>query len=205
MTMPIGNPFIVLMDRTMANLAVIRDEAQRSRSDRSVSTPELFEVTQAINSFLGVLLMPWERVFDMEKLNGYSNKEPQLRRLGFGMLRSSKPDEDEGRTSLGAMLTSLRHGAAHGGIHILDLRGYQQRRPEAPTPMIMNDHIAAIEIESHGDNGKGERNWGCILSVDDLVHFLQAAHDLSRKEDYVLPAIWVEHQRALRQLGRVSA
>lgn len=205
MTQSIGNLFIVLLDRTMANLELVHRDVRNGHL-RDPEGPEiLYEVTQTINSFLGVLVMPWDRIFDQTLLNGTSNREQLLKKLGFPVLQSSRPDTDLSCPSLGSMLDSMRNGAAHGGISLLGLWDFQRRFPERPVPMVANGHIAAIEIESKWNMGKGPRNWGCVLSVDEMRQFLEALHALSRTEKYVKADVWREHHDALSMARRPTA
>ena len=205
MTESIGNLFIVLLDRTMSNLELVHLDARNGRL-RDPEGPEiLYEVRQTINSFLGVLVMPWDRIFDQRQLNGTSSRERQLTALGLPLLESSRSTTDETRTSLGAMLNSMRNGAAHGGISLLGRRDFQRRFPMRPMPMVADDHIAAIEIESKSEMGRGPRNWGCVLSVDEMQQFLRALHALSKQEAYVKAEVWTEHQSALNMARRPTA
>lgn len=199
MTEPIGDPFIVLMERTLSNLDFIHENTRRFDESDLPGSDALFEVTQTINSFLGILVMPWDRVFNQTLLNGTSNKADVLRRLGFPIIQSSRPDTDEARPHLGSMLDSMRNGAAHGGISLLGLREFQTRRPNSPVPLVTDDHIAAIEIESKGNLGEGDRNWGCILSVDEMVQFLRALCKLTEQEAYVRPEVWAKHREGRRK------
>jgi hypothetical protein len=97
----------------------------------------------------------------------------------------------------------MRHGVAHGGVRILNLEEFIGLCPSRPIPLIQIEHIAALEIESKSEMGRGPRNWGCALSVDELCQFLEAMVELSRHEKYVLPDVWKTHQEALAEQRKI--
>lgn len=203
MVAPIGDPFIALLDRSIQNLEFMDDSVRDGLHEDSVGNPILFEVTQTINCCLGALVLPWEQIFIPSKLAGVSNKSLELAKLGFPYITHSC-GSDEKQVHLGGMLENMRHGLAHGGITILSLRDFQSRFPDAPTPLVAHDHIAAIEIFSKHNNGKGPRKWGCVLTVHEMKQLLCAVQALTREEEFVRPAVW-ERQQEFKRYERFRA
>jgi hypothetical protein len=144
-------PLRDMMRRTMENLEFIEGKAGPSGP---------FEVTQLVNSFLGALAHPWERL--RADLNEMALGSP-----GWPAIRKER-DSDDDPKSLGDLVRHLRNAVAHGNIEFL------------PGPQ---GDIKALRIWNWH---RGQRTWGAILTVaemrDFLVRFVVLAEELHERQ-----------------------
>jgi hypothetical protein len=144
-------PLRDIMRRTMANLEFIERKAKPSGP---------FEVTQLVNSFLGALAHPWER------LRAELNEMP-LGSAGWPTIRK-ECDSDDDPKSLGDLVRHLRNAVAHGNVEFL------------PGPQ---GDIKALRI---WNSYRGQRTWGAIITVaetrDFLVRFVVMAEALHERQ-----------------------
>ena len=150
-----SEPVVEMMRRTLASLEFI---------ERHMTDAGPYEVTQLVNSFLGALAHPWERLRD--DLNRMPLTDAAL--LGWPELRKDLPD-DVDPTSLGNLLYLVRNAFAHGNVEFL------------PDP---SGEIFAVRFWNK--NRQHKRNWGATLTVVDLrrflVCFVELAEDLHRTQ-----------------------
>lgn len=171
MTEIVGNHFLGLIARTEDNLNFIFSTVEAGNHLDADGKPIVFEVTQMINSFLSMLVFPWEVVFKETALRNLTPMHPKYNELGFPDIKSSGPG-DRQLLNLGSIIEAMRHGIAHGGITILNLDDFKLRCSDRTVPNVTPEDIAAIEIECKQRNGHGPREWGCILDVEEMVSFL---------------------------------
>ncbi|WP_203075830.1 HEPN family nuclease [Falsiroseomonas ponticola] len=132
-------PVLDMMRRTMINLAFI---------ERHAGNEGPFEVTQLINSFLGALAHPWERL--KEDLANISISEAK----GAGWPLPEQQGGGDKPESLGDLLRLLRNGIAHGNLTFLsDGRG----------------QIQAIRIANYN---RGRLTWRGAISVQEMQTLL---------------------------------
>ena len=140
-----------MIRRTMANLDVIDGLHRRRLSDPDRQQPDVYEVTQLVNSFLGAWAHPWEvwrrdleRIsLDDARTDGWPIPSPDDRR-------------DTEPRHFGELLSLTRNAMAHGNIEFLrDFEG--------------SDDIGRVRLW----NLKGGfRTWGITLTVAELRQFL---------------------------------
>jgi hypothetical protein len=152
-------PLREMMRRTMANLEFVEHHKGNSGP---------FEVTQLINSFLGALSHPWERLKqDLMMM--------PLTSCGDWPLLLKERPKDYDPTSLGDAIRLLRNGIAHGNIVFL------------PGPQ---GEIKAIRV---WNENRGRRDWGTVLTIADLrcflVRFVGLADTLADQEATMQPRI----------------
>lgn len=199
MTQPEGDHFINLLNRTIANHDYIASMVAAQKHINGDGMEIVFDVTQAINSFLSSLLFPWEVVLNESSLRNLSPNARSYSDLGFPTLQSSLPESDECLANMGQILEKLRHGIAHGGIRLLSFEDMRLECPDRTDPCVAPGHIAAIEIESRSNHGNGPRNWGCIITVTETVMFLHAMQKMTNKRKYVRQEVWERHVRMFVQ------
>lgn len=111
-----------------------------------------YETTQLINSFLGALAHPWEAM--KPELAALSLADAEAR--GWPCIRKELP-QDRDPANLGDLIRLIRNSLAHGNIDFL------------PAP---DGRIGAFHIWNLHPGGG--RNWGTVVTVDDLRAFLVA-------------------------------
>jgi len=146
MTMP-THPVRDVMARTIANLDFVRAHATDDGP---------YEVTQLVNSFLGALAHPWERLRrDVARESIASATE-----RGWPRLEKERPEDVEPR-DLADLLRLVRNAFAHGNIE------YQSENGRDIT------HVR-IWNERHG-----RRTWGTRLDIDTLRTFLERFSEMA--------------------------
>ena len=143
-----------VMYRTMANLEFIEHHAQKSGP---------YEVTQLINSFLGALAHPWERLSN--DLNELSLEMAQ--RNGWPRIPKER-DNDRNPKTIGDLVRFVRNALAHGNIEHLPGQ---------------DGEIRALKI---WNLDRGRRTWGSVVTTDSirelLVKFVELAEKLHGKQ-----------------------
>ena len=134
-------PVLDIMRRTIANLEFI---------ERNASANGPYEVTQLINSFLGAMAHPWERL----KSDSFSTSTADAVAAGWPIPLAEHLDDNSPKT-LGDFFRNLRNGIAHGNISFL--------------PGALGE-IAALRIENRN---RGQRTWGAIMTPNDMRRFLR--------------------------------
>jgi hypothetical protein len=136
-----------VMIRTIWNLDFVNEYRKREDCGRSEGP---FEVTQLVNSFLGALAHPWERlteILDTMQLTEIESLQwPEV------------PNDDEAGKALdtvGDLVRLVRNAFAHGNIEFLP-----------------NDDNEIRAIRFWNENGQGERTWGSTLDIETLQRFL---------------------------------
>jgi hypothetical protein len=190
-----GHQELELMRNTLSNLRYIECDqgAQRCK--------QVFEVTQLINSFLGILAHPWEKLFDPGQLAIIELDTSQYRSLGFPTIQSSWPEGDtDSPSNLAELLRLLRNGIAHGNIDLWSKFDLKLRFDKEPVSDIGQDEIAGAEIwnSDHvretknwpGPIGRQHyrepfRTWGTVLTIDEMRSCLDALIELSNRSEYV--------------------
>lgn len=142
-------PVREMMRRTKANLDVINDLHEDRNLDDS---PEVYEVTQLVNSFLGAWAHPWEAW--QRELRRKTLEEAE--ELGWPIKRPDDDRDDEPR-DLGQLLSWVRNAMAHGNIRYL-------RDDSNP------DEIGKVSI---WNEWKRYRTWGITLTIAELSQFLK--------------------------------
>jgi hypothetical protein len=128
-------PVLDVMRRTMANLAFVEEHAGREGP---------FEVTQLINSFLGALAHPWE------KLSPSLDIPLEHAALQGWPIPSSEIAVGPVPPSLAVLIRWLRNGVAHGNLRFLSGgRG----------------EIKAIQVENFD---RGRRTWRGTITIKDM-------------------------------------
>lgn len=146
-------PVLDIMRRTMANLAFI---------ERHKAEGGPYEVTQLINSFLGALAHPWEKLgpsLDISLEEAAAQGWP---------IPGTDPSVGAAPASLAELIRWLRNGVAHGNLSFLpDGRG----------------EIKAIQIDNFN---RGRRTWRATITVADmrlLLHrFVALIEEVARRE-----------------------
>ncbi len=128
------DPLLDMMRRSLKNLEFIETHASESGP---------YEVTQLINSFLGALAHPWERLrcelAAITLADAIASGWPQI---------TKELDTDCEPTSLGDLVRLMRNAIAHGNIELLPGSAGQ---------------IQALRLWN--SDGRGKRSWGIILTV----------------------------------------
>jgi hypothetical protein len=130
-------PFRDIMQRTMANLKFIEE---RQRPDGP------YEVTQLVNSFLGVLVHPWEKHEAL--LNEALDKNGC--RCGFPTIQNKIGNV---QTPLKDIFNKLRDGMAHGNVK------YNGSNGEVESLTIWNIPIYINRVKN-----TDTRNWEAEMS-----------------------------------------
>jgi hypothetical protein len=133
-----------VMQRTADNLR--RIESLKEQGDNSV-----WEVTQLVNSFAGLVLHPWER-WD-EKLKAIPLDSPQGEK--WPRLVTEHPN-DEQVTSVGQLVRLVRNAFAHGNI------------------IFHEDDNGEIKDLQIWNSDQGLRTWSSRVSIDTLHILLEA-------------------------------
>ncbi|MCE5315992.1 MAG: hypothetical protein LLG04_01335 [Parachlamydia sp.] len=123
-------------DRTRRNLSLIQNEAKAGR--------DAYEVTQLINSMLGLLVFPQQEFFDkIPKI-----KIDDLKKDGWPIpcVRGNYPQVSD----LKQLARYLRNGIAHFNLRFTDTNG----------------HVDGLIIWNEYQNGK--KNWEAELRIDEL-------------------------------------
>lgn len=189
-----GHQELELMQRTLHNLAFI--ERHRDAQLRQ----ETFEITQLVNSFLGVVAHPWEKLFDTVALATLKIGSEEYVRYGFPQIASSWDKDTEAPDHLAHLLRLLRNGIAHGNIDLLDKFHLRIKFHKKPETDVRDDEIAGAEIwnnrhekvsktwpEQIGQKHYREpyRTWGTVLTIDEMRASLDALYALAQKPEYV--------------------
>ncbi|MDQ3539820.1 MAG: HEPN family nuclease [Chloroflexota bacterium] len=128
----------------------------------------VWEVTQIINSFLGIVAHPRERLLDTKKIKWMSLTHPKVVKAGVPAMTSSWEFDSEEPRTLAQLLRLLRNGIAHGNIELLGVRELVNYRKDfRPDPGFDPTEIAGIEIWNSDNNQN--RTWGTVLTVDELA------------------------------------
>ena len=139
-------------DRTRDNLAAIEGlvETQRQKEKK----PTVFEITQLINSCLGLIVMPREK--DIKKIPRTSLGE--LETQGWPIPRLTNSSERPHNLNLRHLIEYLRNAIAHFNIEFTH-----------------NDHneITGLKIWNQKERGDCPRKWESTLSVCDLRDFVE--------------------------------
>jgi hypothetical protein len=140
-----------LMQRTMHNLAHFEAEAGPRGP---------FEVTQFVNSFLGAMVHPWE------KLKAGLGRIPVSQAIAHGWpdLATEEAD-DQDPCDLGDLVRPVRNGLAHGNIEFV---------PDA------NSEIGAIRVWNI-DPRTGRCTWGTVVTVAAMRCFLSRFVELAEQ------------------------
>lgn len=150
------NPVRDVMRRTIQNLEFI-ERAKKTKANGP------YEVTQLVNSFLGALAHPWER------LKPALRKLPLEEAVKLGWPRVAREEAgDHEPESIGDLVGHMRHAFAHGHIRFNDDgRG----------------NIESLSIQNIDPN-TGVRKWGATIDVKDLrrllTRFVAIAEDVNR-------------------------
>jgi len=133
-----------IMRRTVDNLRFVEANARPHGP---------FEITQLLNSFLGILVHPWER-------RERDNINMDTDRVAWPNLSKESPNDAEPRDRAQS-ITWIRHAFAHGNIELL---------PGPP------GEIGAIRLWNNRD---GRRHWGVRIDIATLRQLLFAFADLA--------------------------
>ena len=150
MNMPSNPPFRDIMQRTMANLKFVEQHQKRDGP---------FEVTQLVNSFLSVLVHPWEN--HEESLSKALNQNG----LRFPAVTNKITGE---QTAPKILLSKLRDGMAHGNVT------YNGSNGEIESLTIWN---VPYYLKS-GQNTAKDKDWEADMRLNDLRQFLRALESL---------------------------
>ncbi len=146
----------------------------------------VWEVTQIINSFLGIVAHPRERLLDAKKIKWMSLTDPKVLKAGVPTMTSSWEFDSEQPRTLAQLLRLLRNGIAHGNIELLGVRELAMYRADfKPDPGFDPTEIAGIEIWNSDNNQN--RTWGTVLTVDELAAALNGFALLALDEDLHSP------------------
>ena len=141
------DPILDIMRRSMANLAFVEAHA---------GSKGPYEVTQLINTFLSAFMHPFEAM--QHDLMARPLQEAAA--FGWPTIKKESPSDNE-PASLGDLVRLMRNSVAHGNIEFL---------PDG------ENQIKALRIWNTRPHG-GPRNWGAIVTVDDmrmlLDHFVE--------------------------------
>jgi hypothetical protein len=138
------NP-IATMRRTMFNLEFI---------DKRCSDQGPYETTQLVNSFLGALAHPWERLrTDLDQIS-----LDEAHKRGWPKIVKTQTSDKEPK-NLGQLIAWTRHAFAHGNVnYYADAKGV----------------IDTVEFWNEKDLKNGKRRiWGTRLNVEDLRAYLE--------------------------------
>jgi hypothetical protein len=138
------------MRRTMVNYEFIKD---RCADDGP------YEATQLINSFLGALAHPWQRLAESDNLDLRKLSLDDARRRGWPVFERERPCDFQPRSYF-EMLTWTRHAFAHGNLDFWSAEGN------------------IVELRFWNMRGR-DRIWGTRVSVTTLERFLYVFQDLA--------------------------
>ena len=153
----------------MSNLELIDSELKRAKAEgKNVDWYGPYEVTQLVNSFMGAMVHPWERVWSVDRKyspQGTEDIQSVLSEIDV------KCGEVKG---IGETLGMFRNGFSHGNIEFLK----------------SGNDIGAIRIWNCQPRG-GRKTFEATISIPQLRRFLEAfvrlAETLERLEDNVQP------------------
>jgi HEPN pEK499 p136 len=128
-------------ERTVANLRIIRD-SKKEDDNR-------FEITQLINSLLGLIVFPHEKLDSDIPQHSFD----RLESMGWPLFKVEPGDDNTGCNNLRLLIENLRNGIAHGKFDF-----YGQKHIESVT--ITNDW-----------NGK---RWKGTIGVGNLRRFVES-------------------------------
>ena len=118
------DPVRTVMKRTIANLQFIDQEDERLKAEaranglsRRDADQAPFEATQLLNSFLGVLIHPWETLRERSG-QGIAIGLDEAERREWPVLRNQNPHAPEAK-NYARMLSNIRNAFAHGSIELL--------------------------------------------------------------------------------------
>lgn len=182
------------MRRTLDNLEYIEADVVAQRRE------EIFEITQLVNSFLGVLAHPWEKLFDAGSLATLEIGSEEYDGLGFPTLPSTWSQDTEHPKNLAHLLRLLRNGVAHGNIDLLSKEQLRCKYGKEPEKLVREDEIGGAEIWNNKDETDSKawtqpvgrryykspyRTWGTVLTIDEMRACLDALIRLSKKREYL--------------------
>lgn len=183
-----------LMHRSWQNLLIV-EEIQRKREgeeDRDyVKRVGPYEVTQLINSFLGVFGLPRENEIP-DELSEYTLEDAQD--WGFPVLIDTYPEVLMISRSRGTLILKtemnlndvcklLRNGIVHGNF---EFSGHSDAFGDT--------QISGISIWNERDNKERSRNWGCRITIAELRQVLSSFYAIAshiyeqsenRRKEYV--------------------
>jgi hypothetical protein len=137
------NMFADFGQRTRDNLKLIRD-ARKEEPKRKV-----YEVTQLINSMLGLLIFP--KANDLGQLRDKGKRVRDLRKEGWPIPEATRPYHQA--TTLNALITRLRNAVAHCNMDF---------HPDG------KGDIARMTMWTKSDNGRGPKNWEMEMTIEEL-------------------------------------
>jgi hypothetical protein len=184
-----------LMERTRKNLDYILKDKVAQELDK------VFEVTQLVNSFLGILTHPWEKLFDADALAELELDSEEYSKLGFPSIKASWSQDTEHPRNLAHLLRLMRNGIAHGNIDLLNREDLKRQFGKEPRKtLVKRDEIAGAEIWNNKEvkdtkdwpqpAGKTfykeeYRSWGTVLTIDEMRECLNALHHLAENRAYL--------------------
>lgn len=159
------------------------------------SANKVWEVTQIINSFLGIVAHPRERLLDRSKIKWITLNDQRVVSLGLPEIKSSWEFDSEEPRTISQLLRLLRNGIAHGNIELYGIQDLKKYGKDVPgNSSIDPQEIAGIEIWN--EDNSNSRTWGTILTIDELARTLNAFALLALDES------WHEKPQKERNGGR---
>lgn len=184
---PKDQPTLLMIDRTLKNLDFINT---RKRD------PDVFEVTQLVNSFASVVGQPWDRLLDEGKLLDLSLTDHRWRSCRFPSLELHETSTRIPTANLKIDIVNadnylrfIRNSMAHGNFEILNLRELRRYRQTGTLPSVKEREIAGLLLWNCPNNSDVP-NRETSLSVFELHSILKAMKKLCMKRD-----LWIESVR----------
>lgn len=190
-------PTLLLIYRTLTNLEHID-------SNKRHSGP--FEITQLINSFMGVFAHPWDQLLDKEKLKQERLSSRQFRECQFPDLPHIEL-EGEGvpMEHIHDYLRVLRNAMAHGNFQLLDRKQLRALRQRGPLPPVSEKEIAGLKLWNTPLNSD-RKNWITVLDIFEMRTCVEAMARLCEKRSLWKDDIRTEFEARERQRkSKVSA
>ena len=167
------DPVVDRMKRTKVNLHLLKQlRADRLHAGIRVDDDGVgpYDVTQLVNSLLGVLVHPWENLLQTRQ----SAVRRHFSTLPFPNMNPEFPNTDDLPDNNAEKLKWLRHALAHGGVKFI-VDEYEVPPRE----------IKRIAFRNNGFCRKRDRNvtWGTVLTIPEVETLLECMIELAEKID----------------------
>lgn len=188
---------LLLIYRTLTNLDYIT-------ANKHHGGP--FEITQLINSFMGVFAHPWDQLLDKSKLETERLSSTRFRECGFPELPQFPPEGEGTRMeSIHDYLRVLRNAMAHGNFKLLDRKELRSLRQRGTLPKVSEKEITGLRLWNTPMNSD-RKNWITVLDIYEMRNCIEAMARLCEKRSLWKDEIRVEFEkRESRRGSRVPA
>lgn len=128
-----------------------------------------YEITQLVNSLLGVLVVPRETFYEKKPITAKLFSDDLIQELQEGILENAIGDEEMEIDNISEILRHMRNAICHGGILFC-----------GEYPSYTNKPVEIKEIEFTDDYG--DSYFKIRISITTLVRLLQEFYDAIEKK-----------------------